>query len=90
MSGLGETARQAARRYGETPAYVTANGEVLTYADLDALSDEVGSWLLARDIREGDVVALMLPSSPAYAVAYVAAAKVGAITAGVNDKLSPA
>ena len=33
--------------------------------------------------------ALVLPSGPAYAVAYAAAAKIGAVTAGVNDRLSP-
>ncbi|MHB8330222.1 MAG: class I adenylate-forming enzyme family protein, partial [Acidimicrobiales bacterium] len=31
----------------------------------------------------------LLPSGPAYAAAYAAAAKVGAVTAGVNDRLSP-
>ena len=32
----------------------------------------------ARGVRAGDVVALLLPSGPAYAVGYAAAAKVGA------------
>ncbi len=34
-------------------------------------------------------MALVLPSGSAYAVAYAAAAKIGAVTAGVNDRLSP-
>ena len=34
-------------------------------------------------------MALVLPSIPEYLVAYLAAAKVGAITAGVNARLSP-
>jgi acyl-CoA synthetase (AMP-forming)/AMP-acid ligase II len=37
----------------------------------------------------GDVVALVLPPIPEYVIAYVAAAKVGAITAGVNARLAP-
>ena len=36
----------------------------------------------------GDVVALVLPPGPEYLFAYGAAAKLGAITAGVNDRLS--
>ena len=40
-------------------------------------------------IGPGDVVLLRLPSDSAYVVAYAAAAKVGAITAGVNPRLAP-
>jgi acyl-CoA synthetase (AMP-forming)/AMP-acid ligase II len=72
---LGAIAREAAARYGDTPLYVTPEGATLSYAELDRLSDAVAGGLL--------------PSGPAYAVAYVAAAKIGAVTAGVNDKLSP-
>ncbi|HSO94605.1 MAG TPA: fatty acid--CoA ligase family protein, partial [Acidimicrobiia bacterium] len=37
-----------------------------------------------------DVVALVLPPGPEYLVGYLAAAKAGAITAGVNDRLTAA
>ena len=43
----------------------------------------------ARGVREGDVVVLRLPSRPRYVVAYAAAAKLGAVTAGVNPRLAP-
>jgi acyl-CoA synthetase (AMP-forming)/AMP-acid ligase II len=36
------------------------------------------------------VVALVLPPGPEYVLAYCGAAKLGAITAGVNDRLAPA
>ncbi|HLI74997.1 MAG TPA: class I adenylate-forming enzyme family protein [Acidimicrobiales bacterium] len=86
---LGDVVREAAVRYGPTPAYVTPDGLALSYGRLDQLSDEVASGLRTRGVSEGDVVALLLPSGPAYAVAYAAAAKIGAVTAGVNDRLSP-
>jgi acyl-CoA synthetase (AMP-forming)/AMP-acid ligase II len=35
-------------------------------------------------VRRGDVVALLLPSTPLYPVAYLAAARLGAITTGIN------
>lgn len=38
----------------------------------------------------GDVIALVLPPGPEYLVAYLAAARVGAVTTGVNDRLAPA
>jgi acyl-CoA synthetase (AMP-forming)/AMP-acid ligase II len=86
---LGGIAREAAVRYGATPVYVTPDGRALSYAELDRLSDEVAAGLTARGVGVGTMVGLLLPSGPTYAVAYVAAAKIGAVTAGVNDKLSP-
>src|SRR5947209_11856774 len=87
-TGLGAVAAEAARRFGDAAAYVAPDGEPLSYADLDRRSDAAAVGLLRAGVGEGDVVALLLPSSLAYVVAYVAAAKVGAITAGVNQRLS--
>ncbi len=86
---LGDVIREAASRYGDTPLYVSPDGHELSYAALDRLSDDVAAGLRARGVRVDDVVALVLPSGPAYAVVYAAVAKLGAITAGVNDRLSP-
>ena len=82
--------REAAARYGDTPLYVTPDGGALSYAELDRLLRRRGraAWRPAA-CGAGDVVGLLLPSGAAYAVAYVAAAKIGAVTAGVNDQLSP-
>jgi acyl-CoA synthetase (AMP-forming)/AMP-acid ligase II len=79
---------EAARRFGDAPAHVAENGLVLSYADLDRVSDEVAVGLGRRGVGEGDVLALALPTIPEYIVLYLAAAKVGAITAGVNTRLS--
>jgi len=86
---LGDVVREAAARYGDGALYVTPDGLELSYRALDRLSDEVANGLRARGVRSGDVVALVLPSGAAYAVAFAAAAKIGAVTAGVNDRLSP-
>ncbi|HEY6317574.1 MAG TPA: class I adenylate-forming enzyme family protein [Acidimicrobiia bacterium] len=87
---LAATLREAVRRFSDQPAAVTEAGWSLTYRDLDRLSDEVGAGFGARGVGVGDVVALVLPPGPEYLVAYLAAAKVGAITAGVNDRLTDA
>jgi acyl-CoA synthetase (AMP-forming)/AMP-acid ligase II len=87
---LAATLREAARRFGGSPAYMTADGWVLSYADLDRVSDAVASGFAQRGVRAGDVVGLVLPPGPEYVASYLAAAKVGAITAGVNDRLTPA
>jgi acyl-CoA synthetase (AMP-forming)/AMP-acid ligase II len=84
-----DVVREAGRRFGDTPAFVTEDRDVLSYADLDLLSDEAAVGMSRLGIGVGDVIALTLGSGPGYVVAYAAAAKIGAITAGVNEKLSP-
>ena len=81
--------REAGRRFADATAYVTSGGWELTYADLDRVSDEVAVGLTGRGVGIGDVVALALPPGPEYLLAYLATAKAGGITAGVNDRLAP-
>ncbi|MFL6242290.1 MAG: AMP-binding protein, partial [Acidimicrobiia bacterium] len=83
-------AREAARQFPEATAYVAPDGWALSYHDLDRVSDELAVGLARRGLTAGDVLALVLPPSPEYPVAYLAAAKLGAITAGVNDRLTTA
>ena len=82
------TVAEAARRFGDRIAYVTELGWSLTYAELDRISDEVAAGLAREGVGEGDVLALVLPPGAEYLLAYCAAAKLGAITAGVNDRLA--
>lgn len=85
---LDELSNEAAKRFGDATAYVSAGGWGVSYSDLDRLSDEAAVGLARRSIASGDVVALAMPSVPDYVVAYLATAKLGAITCGVNDRLS--
>jgi acyl-CoA synthetase (AMP-forming)/AMP-acid ligase II len=87
---LTEIVPEAADRWGDKPALVAARGWTLSYLALHQISDEVAAGLASRGVTEGDVVGLCLPSTPDYLVAYAAAAKVGAVTAGVNPGLAPA
>ncbi|HWB66229.1 MAG TPA: class I adenylate-forming enzyme family protein [Mycobacteriales bacterium] len=86
---LGSVAREAARRFGDRPAFV-AGEQTVSFQDLDARADRVAAGLMARGVGEGDVVALALGTVPDYPVAYLAAARLGAITAGLNTRLVPA
>ncbi len=89
LPGLPWTIAEAARRFADRTAYVTPSGWSMSYHDVDRLSGEVAVGLAARGVRAGDVVGLVLPAGPEYLITYAAAAKLGAITAGVNDRLSP-
>ena len=86
---LAATVREAARRFDDAPALITEHDDALSFAELDRRSDEVAGGLAAAGLGPGDVLALVLPSGAAYVVAYAAAAKLGAATAGVNPRLTP-
>jgi acyl-CoA synthetase (AMP-forming)/AMP-acid ligase II len=86
---LDRTLRAAAERWGQAPAYVATQGWAVSYADLDRLAGEVAVGLAERGLREGDVLALVLPPTPEYLIAYLAASRLGATTAGVNARLTP-
>ncbi len=85
---LGSVVSEAAGRFGDATCVVAADGWTVSYDELHTASDEVAAGLLERGVGEGDVVALVLPSTPEHLVAYAAAAKIGAVTAGVNARLT--
>lgn len=78
-------AGEAARRFGARAAVVTGSS-TLSFAELDRLSDQVAAGLAHRGVRIGDVVALALPNGPEFVICYLAAAKIGAVTAGVGTR----
>lgn len=79
---------EAARRFGDRPAFVDPDGAVLSYAALHRRSDEVAAGLVRAGIRPGSVVGLTLPSTSDWVVAYAASSKLGAAIAGVNPALA--
>lgn len=85
---LADTVIQSARRYKDRVAIQSASGLSLTYAELDQTSDEVAAGLCRRGLKEGDLLLLVLPSGLDYVVAYIAAAKLGVVSAGINPRLS--
>lgn len=59
----------------------------LTFGEWDAAADAVARALADRGVGHGDVVCLLLPPSIDYAVCYLAAARLGAVTSGINLRL---
>ncbi|MDZ4721119.1 MAG: long-chain fatty acid--CoA ligase [Roseiflexaceae bacterium] len=62
---------------------ITVGGQ-LTYLKLQELVDRFATALYSIGVRKGDRVALMLPNSPQYVIAFFAAAKIGAILVNNN------
>lgn len=85
---LSETLREAATRFGDRPCLVEPEGATLTFGALHLASERLARQLAQAGIREGDVVALQLPSNFDYVISYCALARLGAITAGLNPHLA--
>jgi len=81
-------ARRAAVEFASTPAFVADQGWSISYAELDQVADEVAQGLAARGLAEGSTLALVIPSSIDYVVLYLAAARLGAVTAGLNPRFT--
>jgi long-chain acyl-CoA synthetase len=59
-------------------------GSKITYLQLQEMVDRFATALHSLGVKKGDRVALMLPNSPQYIVAFFAAARIGAIVVNNN------
>ena len=59
-------------------------GKGVTYATLDRCANALAGALIANGIKRGDRVALFLPNIPAFALAYLATLRAGAIAVSIN------
>lgn len=91
---LAELLAESARKYPYNTAShfvlsYLANGRFtvggkLTYRKLNELVDRFATALYQLGVRKGDRVALMLPNSPQFVIAFFAAARLGAIVVNNN------
>jgi acyl-CoA synthetase (AMP-forming)/AMP-acid ligase II len=61
----------------------------ITFAEWFAAADAVAVWLQSEGVQAGDVVAIRMPSSIDYAIAYQGIVRAGAIATGINPRLGP-
>lgn len=82
---IGAFIEERAATMGNAPAAVWfEDGITLTYADLHRRSDALAAALLARGIRKGAHVALMMPNVPEFVLSWFALAKLGAALVPTN------
>jgi len=67
---------------------VSFEGASLTYAELDQLANRFASWGRGINLRRGDVVALVMPNRLEYIAIWMGLAKVGVVTALINNHLA--
>ncbi|WP_333894266.1 class I adenylate-forming enzyme family protein [Mycolicibacterium gadium] len=75
--------RSCAARFGEK-AFLIADGQVLSYVDLDLRSATLARALLAAGIGKGDHVGILMPNSVEWAIAWFATTRIGAVAVPMN------
>ena len=75
--------RFCAARFGDKP-FLIADGQVLTYTDLDERSAALAIALLGQGIGKGDHVGILMPNSVDWALAWFAATRIGAVVVPLN------
>src|SRR5690606_29030675 len=80
---FGEALLAAGRQFGAREAFVCTD-QRLSYAQWAHSAQGLAAQLVARGIRPGDRVAIILPSSIDYAVCAAAILLIGAVASGIN------
>ncbi len=75
--------RESAHRYPTKPAALFDEG-VMTYAELDALSDRFAAGLRRAGVEPGDPVAIQLPNIPQFLITYFGILKAGSVVVPLN------
>jgi long-chain acyl-CoA synthetase len=80
---LADYLRHWAKVQGEKPAFIFY-GATLTYRELDEASDRFAALLAAKGIKKGDRVAVFLPNSLQFIIAFFGILKCGGVHVPVN------
>jgi long-chain acyl-CoA synthetase len=85
---LVEILDESFRRFAARDAAICM-GESLRYRDVDEMSAALAAWLLAKGLRKGDRVALMMPNLLQYPVAIAGVLRAGCTVVNVNPLYTP-
>lgn len=83
---IAQPVERGARQFPERPALLF-EGESLSYGQLDAQSSRAANSFAGFGIGPGDRVAIWLPNSAPFVIAYLGAHKLGAIAVTINTAL---
>ena len=86
--GLGDLLRNAASKYPEQKALVFLDS-VITYRGLDDMVDRFATSLDGLGLKKGDVVAIMLPNSHQFVIAFYACQRLGITVTTINPTYKP-
>jgi acyl-CoA synthetase (AMP-forming)/AMP-acid ligase II len=81
-----ELLEQQAENYSEK-IFLYYKDEEITYLDFNFMVNRIANAFQKMGIRKGDMVAIMIPNSPAFLYSWLALNKIGAVEAPINIAL---
>ena len=80
---LHEVLTKTAKEHPKNAAIAYVDNE-MTYAELDSLSDQFAGALAKLGVKKGDRVAVFLPNTPQFVIAYFGILKIGAVLTTIS------
>ncbi len=77
---------ELAERYGDAPALLSDH-ETLTYRALSGRANRYARWAMAKGLRKGDTVCLLMPNRPEYMAIWLGINRAGGVAALLNTNL---
>ena len=79
---------EAFRKHAQRDAAICM-GQRMRFSEIDHLSQQLGAWLQAQGLKQGDRVAIMMPNLLQYGVAIAAILRAGFVVVNVNPLYTP-
>lgn len=79
---------ESARKYPDRAATIF-KGAVITYKELNVLSDQVAAALVDMGVKKGDRVGIFMPNSPQFVIVYFGILKAGGVVVATNPLYTP-
>ncbi len=80
---------QSAQKYPDR-ACTIFKGAVVTFKEMNEISDHLAGGLVAMGVKKGDRVGIFMPNSPQFVMAYFAILKAGGVVVATNPLYTPA
>ncbi len=89
IESIGKTIEELSVKYGDKPALLF-EAEKYSYRELNEQANRVANTFLAKGIKKGDVVVVLLDNRPQLLFCIIGLAKIGAISSLINPNLRQA
>lgn len=71
-----------------THPFLYWEGRTLSYQEVNARANQLAHWMLGTGLQPGETVALMMENRPEYLFTWFALAKIGCVSALINNQVS--
>lgn len=78
---------ESARKYPDSPCTIF-KGAVITYREMNAITDQLAAGIAALGVKKGDRVGIFMPNTPQFVITFFAVLKAGGVVVSINPLYS--